>query len=91
MSAIGHRSLPMSNTMFVRNGVYLLTDCAVCDNNYGRGAGRSCHKCTTEFLIVMYFLLAMSLTLTIVVGSLLTVYLVSGSVLDLRGESMREC
>lgn len=74
--------------MFVRNDVDVLTDCAVCEKDYGRGAGRSCHKCTPEFLLLMYFLLAMGLALTIVVGGLLTVYLVSGSVLDLRGEGM---
>lgn len=76
----------ISNMMFVRNDLYLLTDCAVCEKSYGRGAGRSCPKCTTEFLIVMYCPLAIGLALTIVLGGLLIVYLVSASVLDLRVE-----
>lgn len=76
------------NMVFVRNDLYLLTDCAVCEKNYGRGAGRSCHKCTTKFLIVMYCLLTTGLALTIILGGLLTVYLVRRRVLDLRGEDM---
>lgn len=54
-----------------------IADCAVCASGYGGGVANECHLCTAGFKGGMYFLLALATLLTIGVGFLLAVYLVS--------------
>lgn len=56
-----------------------VSDCAVCSEGYGRGVANACHKCTASIKNGMYFILAVSGLLTLIVGVLLAVYLVSGA------------
>lgn len=52
--------------------------CAVCAEGYGRGVANACHECTESFKGGMYFVMALAMLLTIIVGTLLAIYLVSG-------------
>lgn len=52
-------------------------DCAVCDKEYARGAANSCKKYTDTFKDSIYFLLGTAGLLTIAVGAILAIYLVS--------------
>lgn len=53
-----------------------LADCAVCSAGFGRGAGNECHQCTGSFKGVMYFLLALAALVTLLLMTLLAIYLV---------------
>ena len=50
--------------------------CTVCASGYGRGAANECHRCTTGFRAVMYFLFTMVAVCALVMLALLVVYLV---------------
>ncbi|CAM9236456.1 unnamed protein product, partial [Sphacelaria rigidula] len=52
--------------------------CAVCSAGFGRGAGNECHQCTGSFKGVMYFLLALAALVTLLLMTLLAIYLVGG-------------
>ena len=64
--------------MFPLTDPDMYSECAICAPGYGRGVGNACHECTAVFKGGMYFLLAVGLLLTIMVGLLLAVYLVRG-------------
>lgn len=59
-----------------QNANAYLADCAVCSSGYGRGVANECHRCTETFKGGMYFVAAVALLLTVVVGALLAVFLV---------------
>ena len=50
--------------------------CSVCASEYGRGASNQCHLCTARFEQAMFFVLALTALVTLVVSGLLAVYLV---------------
>lgn len=56
-----------------------LSDCAVCSEGFGRGAGNECHECTGYFKGVMYFLLTLATLVTFLLMTLLAIFLVRRS------------
>lgn len=70
--AIVKTSDPWFNMAFVAR----FSDCAVCSEGYGRGAGNECHQCTGHFRRVMYTLAALVALITFMFTVLLVIYLV---------------
>ena len=53
------------------------SECAVCTSGYGRGVATECHRCTPGFKAGMYFAIVIASFCSLVVMTLLVVYLVS--------------